>query len=144
MKKHFFTENLSKNNSEDLSAFGSCNLENGFGYNEGKPCVFLKLNRIYGWKPDYYTKVAELPGNMPESLKQNIKSRIEEGRNVEVVWTSCEGNNLGAEIDYRSLSGEQGFNGKYFPYKNIKEYLHPLVAVQFQSVNRKFSSQTDI
>ena len=31
---------------------GDCTLENNYGYKEGKPCILLKLNRIYGWNPE--------------------------------------------------------------------------------------------
>jgi hypothetical protein len=33
---------------------GDCTLERNYGYKEGKPCILLKLNRIYGWKPEPY------------------------------------------------------------------------------------------
>jgi sodium/potassium-transporting ATPase subunit beta len=38
----------------DLTTFGPCTEVNEFGYEEGKPCIFLKLNKIYGWNPEYY------------------------------------------------------------------------------------------
>jgi sodium/potassium-transporting ATPase subunit beta len=128
---------------EDLSVFGSCTARNEFGYPEGKPCIFLKLNKILDWQPEFYTKTDELPESMPEPLKTHIKNSIESGESLEVVWVSCEGENpadienLGNNVEYKSLSGEQGFNGTYFPYENIDGYLTPIVAVQFQSVKRK-------
>lgn len=78
---------------------------------------------------------------MPWSLKQHIESRSKE--NLEVVWVSCEGENpadienLGNGTSYKSLSGEQGFLGKYFPFKNTADYLQPLVAVQFSTITSK-------
>jgi sodium/potassium-transporting ATPase subunit beta len=126
-----------------LAGFGACTARNEFGYPEGKPCIFLKLNKIYKWNPDYYLDSSELPDKMPESLKTHFKSRIAK-KNLEVVWVSCEGENpadvenLGKDVDYIGWSGEQGFNGNYFPYENTEGYLQPLVAVQFKSVKRKY------
>lgn len=125
----------------DFSGFGSCTEKNGFGYFDGKPCIFLKLNKIFNWVPQYY-KPNELPDHMPKSLKDHIKKR--QGEALEVVWVSCEGENpadienLGESTMYKSLSGEQGFLGRYFPFKNTEGYLQPIVAVQFASVTRKF------
>lgn len=76
---------------------------------------------------------------MPNSLVLNIKKTS----NKEVVWVSCEGENpadvenLGTDIKFKSLTNEQGFIGKYFPFKNTKGYLQPLVAVQFNSIKSK-------
>lgn len=124
----------------DVTGFGACNEKTGFGYPEGKPCIFLKLNKIFNWAPEYYKK-GSLPSKMPESLKEHISSR--NGDNLEVVWVSCEGENpadienLGKGTIYKSLSGEQGFLGKYFPFKNTEGYLQPIVAVQFTTITRK-------
>lgn len=87
---------------------------------------------------------------MPESLKEHIEQR-NRTKGLEVVWVSCEGENpadvenlaqgiaeLKPVIKYMSLDQEQGFHGRYFPYKNTEGYLQPLVAVQFGSVKRKF------
>ena len=123
-----------------MSGFGACTEKNGYGYPEGKPCIFLKLNKIYSWIPQYYKK-ENLPQNMPKSLKSHIEKR--QGEALEVVWVSCEGENpadienLGEGTSYKSLSGEQGFLGRYFPFTNTPGYLQPIVAVQFTSIKRK-------
>lgn len=106
--------------------------------------IFLKLNKIYKWQPDYFTAGDELPPKMPQQLKTHIAERKTKGKPLEVVWVSCEGENpadienLGKDVDYRSLTSEQGFHGNYFPYMNEEGYLQPLVAVQFLSVKREF------
>ena len=38
-----------------------CVKKKSFGYLEGKPCVLLKLNRIYGWLPQLYANKSEAP-----------------------------------------------------------------------------------
>jgi sodium/potassium-transporting ATPase subunit beta len=128
-----------------LKAFDKCTSAKKFGYEEGKPCIFLKLNKIYNWAPDYYKDSNDLNDLMPESLKAHIKKYGSDRKNSEVVWVSCEGENpadienLGTDVKYYSLGGEQGFLGTYFPYINTQNYLQPLVAVQFNSVKRKFN-----
>jgi hypothetical protein len=84
---------------------------------------------------------------MPKTLQNHIKERAAKGDTLEVVWVSCEGEspadieNIGvaAKAKYYSLNMEQGFLGRYFPYKNTEGYLQPLVAVQFEAVKRKCS-----
>ena len=31
---------------------GDCTKENEYGFKKGKPCILIKLNKIYGWKPE--------------------------------------------------------------------------------------------
>ena len=33
---------------------GDCTKENNYGFEKGKPCILVKLNKIYGWKPEPY------------------------------------------------------------------------------------------
>lgn len=128
-----------------MSAFEPCTAQNEYEYEEGRPCIFLKLNKIFNWQPQYYKKEDKLPTQMPEPLKRHIEQRNSTGKSLEVVWVSCQGENpsdienlgLHPVVKYYSLSGEQGFLGRYFPFKNTEGYLQPLVAVQFGSVKRK-------
>jgi sodium/potassium-transporting ATPase subunit beta len=127
----------------NLDAFKPCVAASEFGYEQGRPCIFLKLNKIYNWIPEYFDSSDKLSENMPNSLKTHIKSRESARKNTNVVWVSCEGENpadienLGNSIAYYSLNGEQGFHGNYFPFVNTKGYLQPLVAVQFSSIKRE-------
>lgn len=52
-----------------------CLARDGFNYNSsiGGPCIFLKLNKIYGWKPEYYNNTG-LPPNMPPHLKDQLQN----------------------------------------------------------------------
>ena len=31
---------------------GACTKEKNYGFDVGKPCILIKLNKIYGWKPE--------------------------------------------------------------------------------------------
>lgn len=59
---------------------------------------------------------------------------------LKTVWVSCEGENpadvenMGPVNYYPTL----GFTGQYFPFTNKEGYLAPLVAVHFESPERKY------
>jgi len=113
----------------DVSKLGPCTAEQGYSYNKSAPCIFIKLNRIYGWIPEYYDDTNDLPDNMPADLVDHIKSLPVSERKQ--VWISCNG--LGAAdveaigpIDYYP---QRGLPAYYYPYTNLPGYLSPLVAV---------------
>jgi len=126
----------------DLSQLGDCGKANtNLGYDEGKPCIFLKLNRIYGLEntpfegePTDEEQKAKW-NSMPESLKQHIEQQTDKKQ----VWVECHGQ---YPADVESLGqpkyypASQGFAKIYFPYKNQKGYESPLVAVQFPDAKR--------
>ncbi|XP_062551182.1 sodium/potassium-transporting ATPase subunit beta-1-like [Armigeres subalbatus] len=124
----------------DLSQMGPCNLADGYGYNKSTPCIFVKMNRIYGWVPEYYD-VDKLPENMPADLVEHIKSLPEKERKQ--VWVSCNGISPADKevIGPLAFYPTRGFPGYYFPYLNTPGYLSPVLAVHFmrtaikQSVN---------
>merc|ERR1712008_393605 len=89
-----------------------------YGFDTGTPCVFLKLNKIYGNENDHCTAadLEEKPCNaMPEHLKAHIKLQ----KDQEQVWIDCHGEypadreNL---KDMKYFPASQGFPASYFPY----------------------------
>ncbi|XP_026475245.1 sodium/potassium-transporting ATPase subunit beta-2 [Ctenocephalides felis] len=112
-----------------------CTADNQYNFHRSAPCIFLKLNKIYGWKPQYYNSTDVLPEKMPKDLKDHIAS--ERGRNpktMDTVWVSCEGEN---PADVENMGAIQfiprrGFPGFYYPFTNVEGYLSPLVAVYFE------------
>lgn len=56
-----------------ISSWAPCTQENNYNYHRSAPCVFLKLNKIYGWKPDLYNSTENLPDKMPKELVETIK-----------------------------------------------------------------------
>ncbi|XP_065343929.1 sodium/potassium-transporting ATPase subunit beta-2-like isoform X1 [Cloeon dipterum] len=115
----------------DVKNWYPCNTENNYDFHKGSPCIFLKLNKIYDWVPDYFNDTANLPDKMPNKLKEHIKNVPQKELNT--VWVSCEGENpadienIGA-VDYIP---KWGFPGYFYPYENSEGYLSPLVAVHF-------------
>ncbi|XP_050685615.1 sodium/potassium-transporting ATPase subunit beta-2-like [Leptidea sinapis] len=113
------------------SLLGDCNSENNFGYSEGKPCVIIKLNKIYDWYPQFYDDPGNLPPDMPPDILDYInKTKTPQERRK--VWLSCKGER---PADTEALGPLKywpypGVPEIYFPYNNTAGYLSPLVAVQ--------------
>jgi sodium/potassium-transporting ATPase subunit beta len=104
-----------------------CTMDRKFGYPEGKPCVLIKLNRIYDWKPD----LADTP---TEILQKNLKEEYNKN-NVYITCTgenSADRDNIGEVFYYPS----QGISSKYFPFTNQDGYVSPFVFVQFNEIAR--------
>jgi len=111
------------------ASLGVC-AKGNFGYDEGKPCVFLKLNKIFGLEHDYYQQHGKFPKDMPEDLQKHIN-----GTAGKYVWVDCRPE---YPADIEALAGKisyfppaRGFPAAYFPYTNQAGYQSPLVAVQF-------------
>jgi len=115
----------------DIDHFEKCAKSNAYGYNNSSPCIFLKLNRIYGWIPEYYNDPFDLPADMPQDLRQHIQSLPE--IELHQIWVSCRGEQAGdkeivGDIEYYP---SRGFPAYFYPYMNDPGYLSPLVAVRF-------------
>lgn len=116
-----------------------CTRERNFEFDKAKPCILLKLNKIYDWKPEAY-----LPADtLPDQLKpyENIVRRYPNN-----VFVLCEGEfpvdkDLIGSIRYYSRtpdgSGESNIGFLpfyYFPFKNQDGYRSPLIFAYFQSI----------
>lgn len=104
-----------------------CSPERKFGYPEGKPCVLVKLNRIYNWEPERYSAA-------PEDLSDHLKEDFD----PTLVYVTCVGENSAdrdniGEVMYYP---KQGIPFNYFPFTNQKGYVSPFVFVQFNEISR--------
>lgn len=111
---------------------GVCGKGN-FGYEEGKPCVIIKLNRIFGLEHEYY---GAKPKDYPDDFPAELAKHIAEQENKEQVWVNCQGenpadNDMMGDISY--FPKERGFPSKYFPYLNQVGYQSPLMAIKFEN-----------
>lgn len=69
----------------DIKGWAPCTQENHYSYHRNAPCVFLKLNKIYGWIPEYYNASTNLPEKMPAELKEHIqKEETTGGKKVSI------------------------------------------------------------
>lgn len=119
----------------EVASFAPCTQENKYNYHRSAPCIFLKLNKIFGWIPQFYNDTSALPDDMPDKLKTFIKGKEAVNRlELNTIWVSCEGEN---PADIENVGNiryypTQGFPGYFYPYENSEGYLSPLVAVQFE------------
>eukprot|EP00088_Acartia_fossae_P007017 TRINITY_DN13257_c0_g1_i6.p1 TRINITY_DN13257_c0_g1~~TRINITY_DN13257_c0_g1_i6.p1 ORF type:complete len:321 (-),score=109.15 TRINITY_DN13257_c0_g1_i6:622-1584(-) len=117
----------------DLSELGPC-AKGNYGYDKGKPCVFLKLNKIFNLEHEYYNDTAAFPEKVPQAVKDRISKQKLAGADLNQVWIDCHGENPAdvegmGDIEYYPKTA--AFHGKYYPYTNQDGYMNPLVAVQF-------------
>nr|WRO44064.1 sodium/potassium pump beta 1a [Rachycentron canadum] len=99
-----------------------------YGFQEGRPCIIVKLNRIVNFRPRVPTNNQSLPEALQGKVQANVipiycKNKREEDEG------------LIGEIKYFGIS--QGFPLQYYPYygKQLHPwYLQPLVAIQFTNL----------
>ncbi|XP_074595430.1 sodium/potassium-transporting ATPase subunit beta-like [Brevipalpus obovatus] len=121
----------------DIRAIDSeCSAARDFGYKEGKPCVLIKLNRIFDWKPEPYKFEDLNDPKLPEELRAAMDSvKSKRGPTGEYVFVTCNGQNsldkehIGA-VDYYP---QQGIRTHFFPFRNQDNYRSPFVFVRFSS-----------
>jgi sodium/potassium-transporting ATPase subunit beta len=114
-----------------LEQLGECaNEDNGYGYEKGMPCVYIKLNRLYGVPNEHYNGTIPFPTEMPNELVMHIKKQTDKDQ----VWLDCKGENP-ADVEaigpMRYFPQSRGFPAFYFPYYNQEFYESPIIAVQF-------------
>ncbi|KAK6632157.1 Sodium/potassium-transporting ATPase subunit beta-2 [Polyplax serrata] len=120
----------------DIRSWDPCTVENDFNYHKASPCIFLKLNKIYGWVPEYYNSTEGLPDQMPEELKRHIREVARtRPHELNTIWVSCEGEN---PADIENLGPityipRRGFPGYFFPFENSEGYLSPLTAIHVKN-----------
>ncbi|PNF41571.1 Sodium/potassium-transporting ATPase subunit beta-2 [Cryptotermes secundus] len=116
-----------------------CTSENDFDFVNSRPCVFIKLNKILKWEPEYYKSVKDLPSQMPKDLREHIERMAKNSTKfLNTVWVSCEGQYPADKefIGTVEYIPDQGFPGYYYPFLGTKTYLSPLVAVHFKNISR--------
>lgn len=106
----------------------SCTYEKHYGYPEGKPCVLLKLNKVYNWSPVPLENGTEAWDVAVKQLGDRIDS--------DYVGVSCAGeiDSDGDSIRNITYSPELGFSSMFFPYHKQPGYLAPVVMAQFDVV----------
>ena len=96
--------------------------QQNYGYDDGIPCILIKLNKVFNWEPELYDN-----GTVPDEIKDRYQDYY--------ITVSCDGElpadreNMGPLGYYPSA----GFEYKYFPYLNQQGYRSPLVFVQFEN-----------
>ena len=92
-----------------------------YGYVNGgnpiKPCVFLKLNKIWDWSPSPITGEDFQSENWPEDFKTHFDS-VEDKQEI---FVDCQGRNAADREAVREglsyFPSSRGFPASYFPYR---------------------------
>ncbi|CAG5134097.1 unnamed protein product [Candidula unifasciata] len=108
-----------------------CNEANAYGMLEAKPCVLLKLNKIYNWIPAVWdVEEAQTASAVPEYIKKKYTN--------DRIWVDCHGENPADDdnlgLDAITYYPQQGFPLAFYPYMNQKDYRSPLMFVKFNNV----------
>ena len=99
-----------------------------------KPCIFMKLNNIWSWKPEPID-AEDLQDNQdwPESLQSYVENPTE--AELQQIPLDCQGeSSIDKEVVREGLTFPKatGFPIKSFPYQGSNGMYHPpLVAIQF-------------
>jgi len=104
---------------------GECTWQKDFGYDEGTPCVLLKLNKVYGWEPELYTNETAHEAGVPQEVINNLQD--------DAITVTCEGENPAdaenmGEIEFYPPTG---LPIQYYPYINQRGYRQPVVFAKF-------------
>uniref|UniRef100_H2Z2I8 Sodium/potassium-transporting ATPase subunit beta n=1 Tax=Ciona savignyi TaxID=51511 RepID=H2Z2I8_CIOSA len=134
----------------DLADLGPCRNE-PYGYDVGRPCIFVKVNRIIKWYPVGFTDLSKAVGNADSNappLKDVLMAR-NRAYDPNRMYVSCYDVTSGNQTYLNTAAGvsantmyypeDNGIPFKYFPYYGAflqKDYMTPLVAVQFNKVTR--------
>jgi len=131
----------------DRSLLGECeNFPYGYVAEEGKdiaPCVFLKLNTIWGWKPEKTTcnmteeekaEEKKLDKDCPATLMKHLLTEDAKQAGDENVWIDCNGRYA---ADQEALAGD---GLKYYPPSRAI----PIASFPYEGKTEKWSYHSHI
>ena len=78
-----------------------------YGYvgEQVKPCIYIKLNKIWGWRPRPTQCENYYPYNdCPESLRNHLNSPAAKEAGEENVWIDCNGRSVKTVVCMAGLS----------------------------------------
>lgn len=116
-----------------------CTAQHKFGLAEGRPCIMIRLNRIFSWLPEPYDSSDLQDISLPQVVREDFNRRKEGSR---LIYLTCKGQ---TPTDVSNLDGGnfnsnssnilyypyQGVEYRYFPYRDQPGYLSPFVFVRF-------------
>jgi len=114
-----------------------CKNETGYGYKEGKPCILIKLNKIFNWVPEPFETEKDFPDKLPESIKAAFKKNVADGKEDlnKRVWLECDGENPADKENIGPINyyPDRGVSVNYYPYMNQEGYLSPVIFAQLEN-----------
>ncbi|KAI8772349.1 sodium/potassium-transporting ATPase subunit beta-1 [Biomphalaria glabrata] len=102
-----------------------CVKQQNYGYDDGQPCILLKLNRIVDWVPEEYTA-----DTVPDLLKDTWKED-----DPWWIYVKCDGDDDASRENMGDLLyfPAPGFHFKYYPFRNQQGYRSPLVFLRMDN-----------
>ena len=99
---------------------GFCTPEKDYGYYEGRPCVLLKMNKVYGWEPTVFEN-----GTVPADIENH-------DMDPNGIYVTCTGENPSDRDNLGEVEiyPKAGFLKNFFPYDNTPGYQSPVVFVR--------------
>lgn len=107
-----------------------CSKPKNYGYTKGRPCVAIKLNRVFGWVPEPYKTKDEVPIEIRHLWQPVMK---------DFILIHCAGQyptdqDLIQQVDHISVLGNKAIGGiptYFYPFLNQPGYRQPYVWAQF-------------
>lgn len=114
----------------------SCHGSSGsYGFEDNKPCLFFKLNKIFDWKPEPYEK-QEIEANSMEMPTELQKVILDLNNDIVInnnIWVSCAASEPHTNVTLK-WDGHPGFPAYYYPYIHQNNYHSPLVVMQIHGM----------
>jgi len=114
---------------------------NSYGYAAGKPCIFIRLNKIINWKPVPFLDLNEATAKGEVSKATDLSDHVKnvlKGYQKDTSYVVCnptEENSKGKDVTVTIKPA--GISNKFFPFKGKKNqpsYMSPLVSVQLDNI----------
>ena len=108
-----------------LDMLGPCGIS-PYGYNESRPCIYLKLNKIYGVEntPCNLTEIenqdsSQAVENSCSEMPENLQKVAKKANDSNQVWIECRGKTSNdTKLEY--FPSSQGFHGRHYPFLRQK------------------------
>jgi len=140
--KKFAQDNLQSYKERKVCGFplatlgANCQSANGFGFPAGKPCVFIHINKVYGWLPEIASTTqndvhVQCKGENPADVENLGKVVYSPSVDVKENVTDASGNK-------KEMSVNKGvIYSSYFPFMAQKAYRSPLVSLTFPEIKKQ-------
>lgn len=97
-----------------------CSAALNYSFDSGKPCILIKVNRIYGWRPQPYEK---RPPNYPKDAQFTPNA----------IQITCDGQNDFDKEHIGPIAYHPSYvEAKYYPFLNQPGYQSPFIMVHFK------------
>ncbi|XP_067947956.1 sodium/potassium-transporting ATPase subunit beta-2-like [Watersipora subatra] len=128
---------------DEMIGKSECTKEKDFGYEDGQPCVLLKMNRVFGFSPQPYASIDELV----QDNKLKTQPRFLAFTPNLTIAIGCEGENpadreniLDGGIVFYPNEQDNGYAGLpkiNYPFLNQEGFLSPFIMMKFKNFNRR-------